>query len=440
MVTINAFKGITYNSSNVNIDKSLFAPPYDVISPEYQDELYSRNKYNIVRLILGKKEEADNEQNNCYTRASRYYETWLSEGVMIQSDKPSIYYYIQKYKDSLGNDVERKGFIARCYLEDFSSGNILPHEETMGGPKQDRLNLMMATKANLSQIFSVYSDPELQVDSLIESALPEKPFVDVLDDDNVRHIFYIVDDLDVIKSVKVLMKDKVALIADGHHRYETALKYRDIMRDKYGNDESEVIPYNSLIMYFSNIDDKGLKVYPTHRLLKKAVNKPFSDVLTLLNDFFIIDKYDLKTTNDSFGLMEDNSTSGMYIGLLSKETPEVFYLLKPKYEKVKDLMVSKNVPEILLKLDVTILHRLILEHLLDLDTIELKNQNNIEFIRSESDLVEKFNKGDAELVFLMNIPDIAIVKEICMAGFRMPQKTTYFYPKLLSGLVINSLT
>jgi uncharacterized protein (DUF1015 family) len=439
MVKISAFTGITYNPDKVKIDKNLFAPPYDVISPDFQDVLYERSFYNVVRLILGKVNDNDDEKNNRYLRAANDYNDWLEQGVLVRSDLPKMYFYIQKYKDAKGVDVVRKGFIARCYLEDFSSRVVLPHEETMGGPKEDRLRLMTAAKANFSQIFSIYSDPDLTVDKVFEAARPDKPLVEVVDDDDVRHIFYEITDKSAIEMVKAFMADKNVLIADGHHRYETALKYRDQRRAEDNNDISEDKPYNSVMMYFANLDDEGLRVYPTHRALMKAVDVPFDDLLGKLEPYFAIEKNSFKDVEECFAVVENAATDCIATGLLSAEQSGVLYLLKPYYEKVKDLLVSQGVPEILIQLDVTILHRLIFEYIMGLDTVVLKNQHNIEFIRDEKELVDKYNKGVAHLVFLVSTPDVSTVRDICMSGHRMPQKTTYFYPKLLSGLVLNPL-
>lgn len=439
MVRITPFKGITYNFNKLKPVKELFAPPYDVISPQYQDELYKRNQYNIIKLILGKIYDSDDGSNNRYTRAAADYNNWVKENVLVQSEMPKIYYYVQKYSDTKGNSITRKGFIARCYLEDFTSGKVLPHEETMGGPKKDRLNLMEATKANFSQIFSVYSDPEKRINQILENACHDEALIDVIDDDNVRHIFYEVSDNEAITKVKSLMEDKIVIIADGHHRYETALKYRDNKKAEGNTDTSEDIPHNSVMMYFANFDDEGLKIYPTHRLLKKSPKDSLDGLLEKLKLYFNVTRHKFELFEECFAIMERENKDDTPIGLVSKKDPTTLYVLTPYFKRVTDQLVIQNVPEILTKLDVTILHRLILENLMGLDTVELKNQNNIEFIRNETELIEKFTCNEAEIIFLLTVPNMVNVKEICMSGLRMPQKTTYFYPKLLSGLVINPL-
>lgn len=439
MVKINAFKGITYNKNKLNLDSTLYAPPYDVINPSFQDDLYSRSDYNIVRLILGKAYDSDNDNNNKYTRAADDMKKWLAEGVLVESDVPKLYYYVQEYKDHKGENITRKGFFSRCYLEDFSSKKILPHEETMGGPKKDRLSLTQACEANMESIFNIYFDPEKEVDSVLGSACPSEPFVDVIDDDGIRHILYEITDTEAISKVKSLMDDKSVLIADGHHRYETALKNRDLQREAGNTDTSEDIPHNSLLVYFANFDDDGLRVYPTHRVLKKVVDLPFEKVKEKLKLYFNFNEYSFNNFDECFGLIEKNKPEDIFISLVNKEDTGKLYIITPIMEKILPLLDENDVPEILAKLDVTILHRFILETIMNLDTIELKNQSNIQFIRDEDELVDLYNNEESEYVFLLSAPDVPLVKEICMSGHRMPQKSTYFYPKILSGLVINPL-
>lgn len=439
MVNIAPFNGITYNFDKLDITNDLFAPPYDVINPKYQDDLYAKSPYNFVRLILGRMKDSDTDNDNRYTRSLKDYKNWLKEGVMVKSKLPTIYVYIQEYIDPKGIKVKRKGFISRCQIEDFDSGKILPHEETMGGPKEDRFLLTSAVKANLSQIYGIYSDPEKKIDSILEAACPDKPCVDVIDDYGVRHVFYEVTEPTSIEEVVALMKDKKILIADGHHRYETSLRYRNEKRalDKDANSNNKSYNYN--MFYFSNLDDDGLRVYPTHRVLKKSVNVTLEELLEKVKPYFTIKEYSFEDFSKCYKVMEDQDPKQIPIGLVSKETPGVLYVLIPSYKTIVSKLKESNVPEVLVKLDVTILHRLIFESLLGLDTVELKNQNNIEFIRNEDELAEKYSNNEAELIFLVGAPDLPVISEICMSGYRMPQKTTYFYPKVLSGLVINPL-
>lgn len=439
MVKVKPFKGITYNFEKLAPTKELFAPPYDVISPEYQDALYECSPHNVVRLILGKTSESDNDSDNRYTRSAKTMNDWFEEGTLVQSDKPKMYFYIQKYKDAKGVDVVRKGFIAKCYLEDFESGQILPHEETMGGPKQDRLSLMQATQANTSQIFVVYSDPEKLIDKTLQAACPAKPSVDITDDDGVEHIFYEVSDEAALATVTQAMSEKNILIADGHHRYETALNYRNQRRAQDDGDTSEDKAYNNMMIYFANFDDEGLRVYPTHRAFKPNVQYSLVTLLEQLEKYFTIKKIPFENFDECVAVMEKSDPADVPIGLVSRKNAGVLYLLMPDKDKVGVELASMGVGEELAMFDATILHKLILEKMMGLDTIELKKQSNIEFIRDEQTLSTKYENEEANLIFLLSAPEVEVVKKICLSGSRMPQKSTYFYPKILSGLVFNSL-
>ncbi|MBQ9688624.1 DUF1015 domain-containing protein, partial [bacterium] len=253
MVDVRPFNGIVYNQNSVKMD-DVIAPPYDVITDDYRNELLSRSPYNVVKLILAEGSTDVNDPDNRYENARKSFVEWLNQNVLVKLENPTILYLLQKYNTAKG-EVTRKGFIARCKIEDFSSKKILPHEYTMGGPKQDRLNLTTACKANFSQIFMVYSDKEKQIENAID--LEQTPFIDVTDDLGVRNIVYKVDDAKTLELISNVMADKTLLIADGHHRYETAMNYRNL------HPENEDAKY--VMSYFTNMED-DLLIFPTHRI------------------------------------------------------------------------------------------------------------------------------------------------------------------------------
>lgn len=399
MVKISPLLGITYNFDKVNI-QDVIAPPYDVISAEEQDNLYNKSPYNIVRLILNRDEDK-------YNSAAKFFNEWLKEKVLVKSDKPCIYYYIQNY-----NDISRKGFIARNLVEEYDKGNVLPHEFTMGGPKQDRLNLMKACGANFSQIFMTYSDPEKAIDAAIK--LPEKPLIDVVDDQGVQNIIYVIDDEETINKVAEIMKDKQVLIADGHHRYETSIAYRDFAQ----TEESKWV-----MAFYTNLDDENLKVYPTHRIITRQINKP--ELLENLKKYFDLTESDLKNIPD------DEISFGVYF----KEGDKYLARLREK-QTVNNLL---DVPDVLKKLDLTVLHKLVLSEFLGFSEEDQQKQNGVKYLKKEKEAIEAIEKGEAEVVFIMATPSIKLIKEVSSQGLKMPQKSTYFYPKLDSGLVINPL-
>ena len=246
---------IVYNQQKVKME-DVIAPPYDVIDNKYQDELYSRSEFNIVKLILTKGE-------NRYSDASKYFEDWKNKEVLIKTQKPSIFYIVQKYKNEKGKTIERKGFIARNKIEDFATKKILPHEFTMGGPKQDRLNLVEACGAFFSQIFMVYDDKEQKIEKMAQKYLSQPAFIDVVDDLGVQNTVYLIDDENDIKLIEQTLSDKTLLIADGHHRYETSMNFSK------AHPENEYAKY--VMSYFTNASDENLVIYPTHRIIEKEI-------------------------------------------------------------------------------------------------------------------------------------------------------------------------
>ncbi len=439
MVKISPLEGIIYNQDKVDISKAV-APPYDVISPCEQDNLYNISNYNIVRLILGKDQPDDNEQYNKYSRAAEEFNQWLEEKILIKSDKPCIYYYIQNYKDSRGNSINRKGFIAKNHIETYEEGNVLPHEYTMGGPKQDRLNLMKACEANFSQIFMTYSDPDKEIDKAIE--LPEEPFIDVVDDQGVRNILYAIENPSVIAKITEIMRDKKVLIADGHHRYETSIAYRDYKRQQ-NPDFNENDPFNWVMAFYTNLDDENLKVYPTHRIITKDINK--SELMENLGKYFDFAQYSFDSATregvkEKFTAdIEEQAKNNIVFGCCFKDENKYILLKLREKEAVKEIFDKKNVPEVMRKLDLTLLHKIVLSEFLEFSEEDQMKQNGVKYLKKETEAFEAIENGKAEVVFIMATPHIQLIKEVSSQGYKMPQKSTYFYPKLTSGLVINPL-
>lgn len=421
-IEIKPLNAIVYNQNKVDI-KDVIAPPYDVISEKYREQLYSRSPYNITRLILSNAE-------NPYEDAQNSFQKWLSEGILINTEKPAIFYLVQKYNIN-DKKITRKGFIARNKIEDFSSKNILPHEYTMSGPKEDRLNLTKACKANFSQIFMVYSDPQKQIENAID--LTQKPFIEVTDDQGVENIVYKIEDEKIINLIQNVLKDKTLLIADGHHRYETAINYRNYI----GENVQEA---NYVMSYFTNMDD-DLLIYPTHRIITKWI-EPYV-LLEKVKKYFDLKDYSFTGFNkqevkkEFLSAIENSSKEKISMGLYMKNVNK-FYLLTLK-ENVDKILDEYNVPEVLKNLDLTVLHKVILTKELGFTEEEQMAQEGIKYIKVENEAFDMIDLGKAEASFIMSYPKISDIKKISQAGFRMPQKSTYFYPKLLSGIVINPL-
>lgn len=421
-IEIQPLNAIVYNQEKVDI-KDVIAPPYDVISDKYRDELYQRSPYNITRLILSNAE-------NPYIDAKKSFENWLSDKILINTDMPVIFYLVQKYKIN-DKEITRKGFIARNKIEDFSTKNILPHEFTMSGPKEDRLNLTKACRANFSQIFMVYSDPEKQIENTID--LSGEPFIDVTDDQGVRNIVYKIEDEKTIKLIQKVLSDKTLLIADGHHRYETALNYRNYL----GVNANEA---NYVMSYFTNMDD-DLLIYPTHRIITKWI-EPYV-LLEKVKKYFDLKDYTFNGFNkqeikkEFLAELEKLSKDKISMGLYMKNVNK-FYLLTLR-ENVESILNEYQVPDVLKTLDLTVLHKVILTKELGFTEEEQMAQDGIKYIKVENEAFDMIDLGKAEASFIMAYPKITDIKRISQAGYRMPQKSTYFYPKLLSGIVINPL-
>ena len=411
---IQPIEALVYNTDKVEI-KDVIAPPYDVIDEKYQDDLYKRSKYNIVRLIL-------NKGDNKYEDAKNDFDNWKDKEILIKTKKPSIFYLIQQYKNEKGKLIERKGFIARNKIEDFSTKKVLPHEYTMGGPKQDRLNLVSATKAFFSQIFMVYRDDKQIIEKeILPKYLAKTPFIDVCDDLNVRNIVYIIDDESDIKLIQKTLEDKTLLIADGHHRYETSMNYSKLHK------ENEKAKY--VMSYFTNAKDENLVIYPTHRVIEKSIEP--DKIIDAVKKYYDIDKYNSK--EEFLEKIEQENKKQITTGLILKNSND-FYVLKLK-EGIKETIQA---PKELQNIDLVALHELILKKELDFSQDELMAQKGIKYEKRESIAFDAINKG-ASAVFIMAYPKMDDILNVSNAGLRMPQKSTYFYPKLLSGLVINPL-
>ncbi len=423
MVDVRPLDAIVYNQEKVDIN-SVIAPPYDVITNEEQQKLYERSKYNIVRLILSNAKDR-------YEDAKKSFENWQNEDVLIKTQKPSIFYIIQKYTTENGKKVERKGFIAKNKVEEFSSKKILPHEYTMGGPKEDRLKLTRACEANFSQIFMVYSDPSMLIEKEIAPKyINKEPFIDATDDKGVQNLVYIIDEPADIEKIQKLLEDKTLLIADGHHRYETALNYSKESK----NPEAQYV-----MSYFTNSEDDNLIIFPTHRIITKFI-EPYV-LLESVKKYFDLSEYTFVSSNKNeikekfLSDLEKSNAERISMGLYMKNVNK-FYLLKLK-DGILDMI---DAPDVLKKLDLTVLHELIITNELGYTREEQMAQDGIKYIKQEFEAFDMIDKGTAEASFIMAYPKMQDIKDISAAGYRMPQKSTYFYPKLLSGVVINPLS
>ncbi len=441
MAKIAPFRALRYNAEKIADLNNVMAPPYDVISPALQDELYQRDPHNVVRLILGKTDEKDTEADNCYTRAAQDFSQWRQEEVLTRDAEPSIYLYDQEYPLENGEVVVRQGFMALTRIEDFSSGMVKPHEKTLSGPKTDRLNLTRACGANFSPIFSIYSDPCCALESLSRKERERAPDVAVTDDDGVKHRLWQLSDPDQIAKIRSLIDNKPLFIADGHHRYETAINYRNEMREKHPDYSGKEL-FNYVLMYFSNMDDKGMLIFPTHRLVHGLQSFNLPELLDGLKTYFEVEAADFNPldTTERRRVRERLQEKGKQAHALALFSGggKVYYLTL-RDESIMDEFFDEKSPKALRTLDVSILHRLIFEKLLGIDPEAQEKQTNLKYVKNFDEPFESVVSGEFQAAFLMNPPRMSEVRDVANAGEKMPQKSTYFYPKLLTGLVINPI-
>ncbi len=432
MARIFPFRGLRYNPSKVNLSE-VVTQPYDKISPAMQDRYYGASPYNLVRVILGKPEAGDSERESVYTRAAASVEQWLTDGVLAADDEPSLYLYTQTFRvpgDSSGAVLERRGFIALGQLEDYEQKVVFRHEQTLSKPKADRLNLLRSTQTHFGQLFMLYSDPAAEIDAVLRQSGP--PTAEVRDEYDVLHRMWRVSDPDVIQAVQAKMADKKLIIADGHHRYETALNYRNEMRQQMGARSSE--PYERVMMTFVNMEAPGLVILPTHRVVFGLENFSIFETVAKLQANFEVE--DIGPLAEVETTLERLRQAGADRTALLAATSHGSFLLHSR--PTMQWAGEAGLPERQRALDVVQLHKLALEGALGLSEEDIRDQKHLRYVRDAREAVNQVREG-ANVAFLMNPVRMEQLRDIAFDGRMMPQKSTDFYPKLLSGLVAYSL-
>ncbi|MBI4698140.1 MAG: DUF1015 domain-containing protein [Nitrospirae bacterium] len=419
MAEIIPFKGVLYNPQNVDAS-SVMAPPYDIVSPEYKDVLYSKSPHNIIRIDFGKDEDADNENENRYTRAAGLLSEWLRKGVLIHDPAPAFYCYEISYVIN-GHKKKTRGFLGAVKIEELGSGKIHPHEMTYLKPKSDRMNILRYCEANTSPIFSLYSSEEKGTSSILENVIKEPPFIEANNGDGFVHRLWRISGSAEMKKIMEEMSDKDIFIADGHHRYETALKFKKEMEEN-GVSKTGDEPFNYVLMFLSDMEDDGLTLLPTHRIVEINSDINLKDTLRKYFDIQKINSNGMSEKQVRQKMFEAMQKGAHSFGLLLVNA-NTYYTMAYNGSKL-----AMDLPECLKNLDVTVLHKLIFEQLLNIEHYEYEMDPDI--------AVERAKKGSFEAVFFLNPTRIKDVKEVALAGQRMPPKSTYFYPKLLTGMVI----
>jgi uncharacterized protein (DUF1015 family) len=438
MAHISAFRALRYDPARVSLSQ-VATQPYDKISSEMREGYYASSPNNLVRIILGKAEAADTDQNNVYTRAAGFFGDWRKQGVLLQDAQPSIYTYLERFTAPGGKtEMERRGFIALGRLEDYSAGVVHRHEQTLSKPKADRLDLLRHTKAHFGQIFMLYSDPACEIEAAL--TVDGEPDMEMRDEYGVLHQVWKVSDPQLIDLVRGKMQDKKLIIADGHHRYETALNYRDERRAAAGQtkakqNDAEIAPYEFAMMTFVNMDSPGLVILPTHRVVHGLPSFSAEGLREGARTYFSVEEVDptLDASRANAILREAGHTGTALLGITANRA---FLFDRAKGDSTGifgGLSLRQQ------SLDVVQLHKCLLEAALGLSQESIRNQENLSYIRDSHEALAKVRSGAANVAFLMNPARVQQIRDIAFGSEVLPQKSTDFYPKLLSGLTIYAL-
>jgi len=433
MAEIIPFKALRYDPDQVKLEDVL-TQPYDKITPEMQSKYYERSTHNLVRIILGKAGETDTDAFNVYTRAAEYLHDWRSGGILKQDPGPGIYAYSQTFTVPGTHDLqERRGLIALGRIHDYADGVVHRHEQTLSKPRADRLNLLRATRAHFGQIFMLYSDPANEIECLLKSRMEEDTDISLLDEYETLHRVWRIHDPAVVHAVQQKMRDKKLLIADGHHRYETALAYRNERRAESGSSDPNA-PYEFVMMTLIPMESRGLVILPTHRIVHGLLDFDRERMLEAAGQFFDIDRIDLRTESRSATtLLGQAGQNGTAFVAVTRQGP---YLMRAKQDAIQHVL--RDLPALQRELDVVQLHHVMLERVLGISEEAIRNQENVRYERDAFEAISWVRQG-ANVAFLMNPAKIEQVRDIAFSGEVLPQKSTDFYPKLLSGLAIYAL-
>lgn len=434
MADIHPFRGLHYNPAKVPDLAKVVTQPYDKVTPEMQARYYELSPYNLVRIIRGRQRPEDDSQGNVYVRAARAFREWIRDRVLVSASEPALYPYYQDYAvpGQAGVRKQRRGFIALCRLEDYSARVVHRHEETLSGPKADRLKLLRATRAHCGQIFMLYSDPAGAIENLLASWARQKPWECVTDEYGTAHSVWRIADSPLVEQVIAAMQEKKLVIADGHHRYETALAYRNECRAAGRSDDRA----EYVMATFIRMETEGLTILPTHRLIHSLPRFDWPRFASQARAIFDWEEVFLQGPVEEWGgrflakLAEagrDRPALGAYAG------PNKTALLRLRREFDVDRALADLAPT-LRRLDVVLLHRLVLERILGIDRQAVREEKNLSYYREFDAAAKLLANQKAQLCLLLNPTPVEAVRDNALAGCALPQKSTDFYPKLLSGL------
>ena len=417
MPEVKSFKGIRYNPEKIENLSDVITQPYDQITDRMERAYKDKNPYNFVRLVLTKYAEGHDRQKE-YADAKRYYDDWAKSDIFTKDEKAAIYPYFQEF--TIGDKkYVRKGFMCLVRLEELGKGNILPHERTLSKPKADRLNLLRITQKDFEPVFLLYTDPKNVANKTFEKISKTNPLIEAKDQKSVTHKIWRIDKTTTINKIAKALAESIFVIADGHHRYETAFNYRTELA---GIDAEH--PANFKLITLVNIDDPGLVVLPTHRLIKNLAEFSLETFLKRTNEFFDIKKTDRKN------IVSELNAGGL--GTFGFYSPITAYILKLKTPDIMKNFLPDRSPQYR-ELDVAVLHTLLIEKVLGIEPDKI--EEHVRYERGEEETMRRIDNDEYQLAFLMNPTKPEQVKEVAQNRERMPQKSTDFFPKLVSGLV-----
>ena len=438
MATIRPFHGLRYNPSKVGEVSRVIAPPYDVISAEQQEELQKRSPYNVVRLILGRQYDGDSPEDNRYTRAKKKLDQWIGEGALAEDAEPTLYVYEQSFR-AAGRDLTRRGVLCALRLSPFGQGEVFPHEETFSAPKADRMHLIKAVRTNLSPIFGLVPDDARALTGVLAASRESaKLLADVTEDSGVTNRLYGVSDPEWTKKIAGALEPNPVFIADGHHRYETALAYRDERRAKEGYKGAYgTRPYDDIMMMCVPMSDPGLVVLPTHRLLRPTPGVRTDELPGCAEKYFAVKE---AAPAELEALACEDKEGRTRIGLALRKDGKTYILNLASEAPMAEVLPDRT--EAYRRLDVAVLHELLLGRCLGMEASKVHRGEHITYLKDAGESLQRTIAAgaDHDAAFILRPTRVDQVRQVAAAGEKMPHKSTYFYPKLLSGLVMRQLT
>ena len=422
MAELRPFRPLRYDPARVGELAAVLAPPYDVISPEGRNALYARSEFNVVRLIL-------NRAADPYADAADTLRQWRRDGVLVRDRQAAIGFHVETFRLPDGSTRRREGLLGIVRAEPFDTGRIRPHERTFAGPKADRMRLLRACRTNLSPIFGLLAQPPSAIDPARTAAAQRSPDVQVRDDTGVEHRLWLLTDKAVTGALSAALADEPVIIADGHHRYETALAYAEQCRAAGAVDADA--PSNFVLMYLTSMRDPGLVVLPTHRVFAAGIDP--AALLTQVRQHFAVEAFP-RTAVADFRARLHAASGQEQVGLVLSGRDDLFVVTLDN-ETLAQRYAAAIAP-VVRRLDVTVLDTVILRGLLGIDCVAAGQDGRLFYTHADDEAISAVEKG-AQAAFLMNAPRLDDVQAVCSAGETMPQKSTYFYPKLLTGLVFH---